>query len=305
MKLFTKISLILALLVSGTFMFSNISFADDNNNIKPHKKFYKYNADNKEWTKSKSVKERRQDLQLDEKQLKKLSTEELLVAVLEYPFIGDLFAFDNNDLAIKSVSRHCVALREFMQRKDAKDVLTKAKSNTKKVVKTLNVAKVNTGIIPMVIETLCENNLMGFEKNQKKYVQTPNGTNVYVYSRNEFSAGKINALNNYFKFNYPNAIYMSTSTAKYNCHSYAWYYSSTHNKYWMNYPSAYMNDGSYYQTNNVSLGDVAYYNGEHSALIYSNPNHAERYISKWGPGPLMVHTPYDSPYSNSITKWKR
>ncbi len=165
MNLSKKITLGFTIIVSATFLFNAFTFADSNNKVTPHKKFYKYNADNKEWAKFKSVKERRQDLQLDEKQLKNLSTEELLIAVLEYPFIGDLSAFNSYDLAIKGLSKHCIALREFTQRDDTSEVLEKAKTGSKELVSILNVSKENKDIVPMVIDILYYKNILGIEEN--------------------------------------------------------------------------------------------------------------------------------------------
>lgn len=65
-------------------------------------------------------------------------------------------------------------------------------------------------------------------------------------------------------------------TAKYNCHSYAWYLRSTYNQYWLNDISPYLDDLHYEETtaSNAEVGDVVVYFNDtgkvtHSAIIYS------------------------------------
>lgn len=89
-------------------------------------------------------------------------------------------------------------------------------------------------------------------------VKTPKGSSVSVtVFSSDFTASQKTAYNNEFKNSWPNATFVSTSTRMYNCHSYAWYSSSTSNKYWMNDPSKYMSDGSYknagYQNSGVGM----------------------------------------------------
>lgn len=123
------------------------------------------------------------------------------------------------------------------------------------------------------------------------------------------SQSEINYLNSYYPSAYPNAQYVSTATQKYNCHSYAWYWSSPENQYWMNDPSSYMSDGSYTRVYAISSAHKAFYSTDnHSANIYDATGNSfdnAWVISKWGRAPLMIHKIRYGPYSGTITLWKR
>jgi hypothetical protein len=122
-------------------------------------------------------------------------------------------------------------------------------------------------------------------------VSTPKGTKVPVYvisTLEEMSAVEINAWNAKTKAAYPKATFISSSTRKYNCHSYAWYWQSSANNAWMSSPKSYWTDGSYLgycSATPPSGSKVNYPNGDHSAISLGGG-----YVqSKWGQGPLMKH----------------
>lgn len=137
------------------------------------------------------------------------------------------------------------------------------------------------------------------------YVYTPKGTAVEVFIRGELlTAPEKIAMDNYVRDNYPGASVVRTATTNYNCHSYAWYSTSSTNKYWMNYPNAYMTDGSYKKrtgeiTDNA-LNDKVYYNtrgNEHSGTVYAQTRGNSPYvISKWGAFGLVKHYYSVCPY---------
>lgn len=140
-------------------------------------------------------------------------------------------------------------------------------------------------------------------------VYTPKGSPVSVMTITpDLTLEQKTWLNNQVKADYPKALYQSTSTENYNCHSYAWYYSSTSNTKWMNVPSKYMTDGSYARSSAVRNNKIYYYDGDHSGNIIAvgleNPGEIT-VISKWGKGPLMVHTAWYSPYTGGANYWKK
>ena len=154
------------------------------------------------------------------------------------------------------------------------------------------------------------------------YVYTPNNTAVAVISRGEeLSESQINSNHNYVSTYYPSAIRYGSSTTKYNCHSYAWYLQSTSNCYWMNYPNAYWNDGSYsnYSTPTVNSKMVwrTDNNVTHSAVVVdllSGPVYPPygytdlvNVKSKWGELGLYKHNGLASPYwaNNTYTTFYR
>ncbi|PKM93905.1 MAG: hypothetical protein CVU84_13430 [Firmicutes bacterium HGW-Firmicutes-1] len=145
------------------------------------------------------------------------------------------------------------------------------------------------------------------------YVYTPNYTAVAVYvDLPEFSIPEIISMNNYTAMTFPNAVRLANSSNKYNCHSYAWYSASTANTRWMDYPDAYMADGSYTYIGTTpgtyTSGLKMYYPGLHSGIMVSKTSQSYSNItceSKWGPYPLMRHKANDCPYDSSTIKFYR
>lgn len=163
-------------------------------------------------------------------------------------------------------------------------------------------------------------------------VLTPKGSSVYVVSYAEWSPGEISQMlksaRNLIKNNKWNATPVSgreTPTGKYNCHSYAWYSTSSTNPYWMNYfryyndsgggwdanLSKYWSDGSYnlwvsQHIPGVSIesipsginGAKAWYpNGDHSGIV---TNSSTKITSKWGNYGVYTHSVNHCPYSTYV-----
>ena len=169
-----------------------------------------------------------------------------------------------------------------------------------------------TGIIFDLLSTNCDDT--EFTRQMQSYISsvyTPNNTPVQVtgYNSEPLSTYQINQNNSDYDSYYPNAIRYGSSTGKYNCHSYAWYYQSTSNNCWMNDPSAYWNDGSFYPSGNPQHGYKMLYANygalKHSAVVdqrLSGPSQMNFmdlvYVySKWGQCGLYYHRGNDCPYS--------
>lgn len=93
---------------------------------------------------------------------------------------------------------------------------------------------------------------------------------------------------------------LGEATARYNCHSYAWYQRSTYNTYWINDINPYTSDPHYYTVtkSTAQVGDVVVYldsnnNPLHSAIIRSiSTSNMVPIItcqSKMGPAGVYVH----------------
>jgi len=140
-------------------------------------------------------------------------------------------------------------------------------------------------------------------KNEEKNIDF-----IDTYTYVDASTDVIIAMNNAFCSAYPYATFVYNSSNCYNCHSFAWYSSSPSNTYWMDDPSAYMSDGSYTSTSSVyDASRVYYYSSDHSAKVYSASPYGlagSDLISKWGQGPVMIHTPYYGPYSGNVSLWR-
>ena len=135
-------------------------------------------------------------------------------------------------------------------------------------------------------------------------VYTPNGTPVAVTTVTiELSAAQIASNNNWVAANYPAASRETNSSRKYNCHSYAWYSTSTANDRWMNTPGddTYWNDGSYtrWHPPYIYFANMrwSWANGDHSGIEVGTSGNIR---SKWGQLPRMYHRWDYSPYNRSV-----
>lgn len=130
-------------------------------------------------------------------------------------------------------------------------------------------------------------------------IQTPNGYPVNARKLIENTDLKDNekrGLKNKVETQYPGAVILSEATGKYNCHAYAWHHQKvpTSDPVWINDPYMYWLTGCYYEVPIDEAEIVTYkYNGKitHSAVRINN----NEYISKWGPWPLVRHSPTNVP----------
>ena len=131
-------------------------------------------------------------------------------------------------------------------------------------------------------------------------VYTPNGSAVTVIvTTYELSSAQRASNDNYVATNYPNATLLRSSTRRYNCHSYAWYSTSSSNTRWMDTPGddTYWNDGSYTYTNSPGYNAKAsYVYGDHSAIYKGS----SMMYSKWGQLGLVYHHYAYCPYWGGV-----
>lgn len=126
--------------------------------------------------------------------------------------------------------------------------------------------------------------------------QTPNGSSVLV-------GVLVNGeLSNSEKVNIANQIHQTYGveilgypTFSYNCHGYAWHVSEGGDNVWMGldngtYEDIYWEDSSYVEVPE-SLATKVSYSGNHSAVRISG----SEFVSKWGYGPLVKHSPTVTP----------
>lgn len=98
-------------------------------------------------------------------------------------------------------------------------------------------------------------NVYYYDGQYSKYNTT---ANCYMYYSNDFSNNTKNLINSMISNDNPSWTFISSSTAKYNCHSYAWISASTSNIYWLNNPENFSgsNSFSFINTNgSVQAGD--------------------------------------------------
>lgn len=145
-------------------------------------------------------------------------------------------------------------------------------------------------------------------------LNVPNSANqVDAYKMlSEFSDRAIQGINGYQDNLYCEAVRRDDASALYNCHSYAWYSTSTDNCYWIDNPTNfYLGNNDYHEVTTPTVGDIiCYFNGSyniHSGIVTAvngqvsngkcgNSNTVE-VISKWGTAGLYEHNGYECPYT--------
>ncbi len=141
-------------------------------------------------------------------------------------------------------------------------------------------------------------------------ILTPNNSNVpYVYVKSpDFSPAEAYSINHDFDSAYPMATRIYGCTVKYNCHSFAWYYASPYNPYWiLNAPTIYYTDGSYSPYYGTPYNGIrGMYSGDHSAIYTGEQYFGANYVeSKWGSGGVYYHTEGYCPYYGPISMYER
>ena len=155
-------------------------------------------------------------------------------------------------------------------------------------------------------------------------VYTPNSTAVSAYENIiDFSNDDIQVLNIVGDNIAPSATRLDSATARYNCHSYAWYnQNTTTNNIWIDDPTSFVNDWSYEEISSPSIGSIIlYFDGAtiiHSGIVVSilsgTPNgicgdsNLVNVVSKWGYLGFYQHRgdecPYVSTYGGTATSVK-
>lgn len=273
-------------------------------------------------------------LQIPEDKLSSMTTQALLVTVLNYPYILDYHAFNTKRAAFDTFYEDFNGFRALMERDNLTEVLLSQYCNTEVIIKAQNSLNRNTSEVIKFFSTstmefliICDQIKNGdyspeqvqelnaiaseklFERERsglysevsnvyKQYiyeqnmsvqlntsnvmprygeigtissVKTPKGSIVdTLYNRSpEMSTTEKGDFNLIYDSVYPNASRLEPPTVKYNCHSYAWYSQTISNLQWMDDPSKYMSDGSYYlYTTSPRTGMRAFWpTGNHSGII--------------------------------------
>lgn len=301
----------LIILFISVFSVINTSYANSMSNTEMNS-IYKLTQNNDEWKELNTHDKMVEKCRVPQMILKSMSTNELVDSVLKYPLLYDVYAFNNVVDAIENLKNNSDAFRELITRDDASEYLIKRMNRVSDSKLIENRLMIRTIKLLLKEENISKSgyNIMGtLNTYSTTTVYTPNGSAVTVIiAAQDFSSAEKQDINDYFISTYPLATYVSTSTKNYNCHSYAWYSSSTSNQYWMDDPSRYMSDGSYSKVSTPMRASHMYYaTGNHSAKIYdvvSNVISKATVISKWGQGPVMIHKANYSPYNTSnLSVW--
>lgn len=124
-------------------------FAESNNSYK-----YSITPDSQDWAKHKSY-ELVQLTDIPENIVKDMDTPTLVSTVMDYPFLGDIYAFDNAGIGIQVISERFSGLRELLRRSDAGDGLYKEYVTMKQEVTGIKNAK------SLNFETIMKHRIIG------------------------------------------------------------------------------------------------------------------------------------------------
>ncbi len=341
---------------------------------------YQITPDSNEWATYKQKNDILVKLQIPESKLSIITTDALLLTVLDYPYILDYNVFNNLEDAYNTFYADFNGFRELMSRNDLTEKLIKKYNSTtiitsdayvtkriendtttskndaefskeffksstiefllvcdelhngehtveqkeiiKKVTNEKSNERISSGLYSYNSEIYTkhvgnslsvQNTTRAGESASTSSVTTPNGSSVQTYYNRspELTTAEKNEMYEAMASRYPTATYLRAATVKYNCHSYAWHSQSSTNKHWMNNPSKYMSDGSYYRyTTSPRTGMKAHwYTGDHSGIVskitYSGGVNTFYITSKWGSYGLYEHLFSNCPYSGTVRFYAR
>ena len=229
-----------------------------------------------------------------------MTTRALLRTVLDYPFIVNIYAWDTPQQGIDKMRSRFEPLDIFLNRTDALtevqlflDGIDSEEDETENTIEYYIAGQIKKFILV---------NMLRYEIDPVTgavvaYVYTPQNNAVRVlyattYANHGTTASEAASATSYFAVIY-NATVVSPADSEYNCHSYAWYSTSSLNPYWMDNPNKYMTDGSYSGVSSPAIGDkITYKIGntlDHSGII-TGTGSTIYVTSKWGCAGVLRHT---------------
>ena len=252
-----------------------------------------------EWESLETFSERLSVCRIPQDTLDLMTTDALVDAVMEFPFLANVFIYENREIGFANLLNQCDALRELLTRADGPNKLSDVYVSLTSTMETRTSADYDTFgvqvLYPMILEIILgqadvysemdyphqlsteiaaadynENKISCLDETiaQSETVitravpETPNGTEVDYILRiglPQFTQAEKDAGNAYVESTFSILKVVSDPNRYYNCHSYAWHSTSTSNIYWINDPSPYMTDGSYSERSSGRSGDKVFY----------------------------------------------
>lgn len=289
-----------------------------------------------EWAKLDTHDKKIEACQIPDDTLSKMSTEALIVTVMNYPLLIDMLAWTTQLDGYYIISQYFNGIKELESRDDAVEEFNKYYKNmevtysknavtedSNTILKPLYAEAIKLGIETNYNELVSElissiSDITIAPMSSTEYVYTPKGSRVKTtYDKTwadamNTEAALVNAEKEFVK-TYTSSTLLRSYNIKYNCHSYAWYLQSETNKYWIDDPSIFMRDGSYSSTIATEGGKIFYdsalgSNYDHSGIVKGVTVFGNIWInSKWGESGLFYHKIDDCPYSSfspTISYWK-
>jgi hypothetical protein len=300
------ISIIVALFLTSCLLTSAVPKSEIKTNANTHYQ-YKISLASDDWF-SYSVLEKSEMLRISKEELEKMSDLQLLYAIADYPYFGDVYAYGFDEEGLARFEKYCSAYAELHSRDSFLDSLNRYGPRVAQEYASRNQDDLDNLRAQLLLD------LVSFyhESPTEQYrdtpiiIYTPNGTAVVALQRVEYHTAAKHAIDDQYFVNTYYVTKVYPGTCIYNCHSFAWSINSPSNPYWINYPQAYMTDGSYslvYSGSTSSIivsygasqnDKIFYPNGNHSAILTGNPANGAPLVSleatsKWGPNGVFKH----------------
>ena len=301
---------LLCIALSTSLLFASSAFAAENAvdaplSSEPH--VYDILPGSSEWD-TMTLYERRAACYVSAEEAEAMTTDALVETVLNYPYLGDIYAFNTISMGIDIVSGRYPALSVLLARTDAPNSLQRYKDSQIQLYRSASDENLSIHRAQALMSYIDSSESSYVPLSSKTTVKTPKGTNVSVVANRTWSEVGISASvaqseSEDMQKRYASALIIGSPTPAYNCHSYAWYNASTSNTYWMDDPSAYISDGSYKGVA-ASVGKKVTYTSSissipiHSGIIKSISTGSTIVTSKWGMLALFTHRVDDSPYTD-------
>jgi hypothetical protein len=275
-----------------------------------------------------TVLEKVEMLQINESYLSEFTDEQLVHAIADYPYLVDIYAYESMEEGLQIFSEYCSAYSELLKRDNGYEAFVKYGNELVASYKNNPREDGRTDFVSMAILDIIDT--LSIEQTDMIMTTsdeptTPIGTSVpyRVYSENHTTT--YHALADNEIVSTYGVTLVRNGSCKYNCHSYAWYSTSSSNSYWISDPTIYTTDGSYtrkfigsvsssiYSCGLSTNDKILYASNTHSALFVDNPLNGAPLAnltaqSKWGQLGVFKHyvtnVPAGYDYS-SVTIWHR
>lgn len=347
MKTFKRIAcLLLSVLICCAFAINGDAvggdiIADETVELQTGNFTYPITVESPDWF-DYSVKEKVAMLSIPDDILAKMSNDQLIAAVTSYPYLVDIYLYGNNVSDGITVSRrYFSALDELLNRDDGMSSLY---AHCVAAAATLtNCTTEISSDDQFELKALIDihNALSSTQSNASTqsvyFVYTPMGNPVQVFNPPEVHTVLEHQADVQETMRTYGVELVADGTCDYNCHYFAWHKKGSlliQENAWMNDPSKYMTDLSYFRkylgslstiayTTSIQPGDVIFYgdvtllgagdlNTCHSAILKASastgaPLASLQCMSKWGPSGVYLHAMGNVPAeydTSTVSAWR-
>ena len=238
-----------------------------------------------------------------------MNTTELIESIINKE-INYIDFFSDTNIGISKFKTNNDYYKELLNRSNALDIIYEMLLNEKYDEEYKTRAELLMNIINGSENIYLQDEELTMYSNDEN-IYTPNGSIV------EFAYYRENTISDELIIDYHNAVldlvdtlteddYILPASTAYNCHSYAWYEQDPLlNNYWINFPTTYIEDLSYWEVDDVRPGDIICYWSEGEIYINDVKTYGY-YISHSGivlSGNIDVYDNSTLSNINLISKW--